>query len=90
MSGGGTGGYISLLPSFWGNFFLLPKLGLKIGGGQCMIPALSCKGSIVTNLRLGPTLAVLIHFLLPAPAKIGPGTNSLMFVLTAARFWQQC
>ena len=36
------------------------------------------------NLRSGPILAVLIHFLLRAPAKIGPHTNSVTFVLTAA------
>ena len=41
------------------------------------------------NLRSGPILAVLIHSLLPAPSKIGPDTNSLTFVLTAARFWPQ-
>ena len=38
----------SLLPTFWGNFSLLPKLGLKIGGGQQTIPALSRKGSFLT------------------------------------------
>ena len=61
--GGGTGRLISLLPSFWGNFFLLPKLGLKIGSGQHTTPALSCKGSIMTfralplhqlTTRIGP------------------------------------
>ena len=41
------------------------------------------------SLRSGPILAVLINFLLLAPAKIGPDTNSLAFVLTAARFWPQ-
>ena len=41
------------------------------------------------NMRSGPILALLIHFLLRAPAKIGPDTNSLTFVLTAARFWPQ-
>ena len=28
------------LPTFWGNFSLLPRLGLKIGGGLHMTPAL--------------------------------------------------
>ena len=41
------------------------------------------------NLRSGPTLAFVIHFLLRAPAKIGPYTSSLTFVLNAARFWPQ-
>ena len=39
----------------------------------------------ICNLRSGPLLAVLIS--LTATTKIGPDTNSLTFVLTAARFW---
>ena len=37
-----------LPPPFWGNFSLLPKLGLKINGGQHITPSLSGKGSIMT------------------------------------------
>ena len=41
------------------------------------------------NLWRGPILAVLIHSLLRAPAKIGPDTNSHNIVLFSARFWLQ-
>ena len=34
------------IPTFSSNFFLLPKLGVKIGDGQHTTPALSRKGSI--------------------------------------------
>ena len=37
--GEGTGSRVNL-PTFRGNFSLLPKLGLKIGGGQHTTPAL--------------------------------------------------
>ena len=46
--------------------------------------------SYAVNLRSGPVLAVLIHSLSLAPAKIGPDTNSYKLVLLAARFWPQC
>ena len=38
----------SFLPTLWGNFSLLPKLGLKIGGGQHTTPALSRTVSFLT------------------------------------------
>ena len=43
----------------------------------------------MTNLRPGQILALLIHFLLSAPAKIGPDPKSHTLVLTAAGFWPQ-
>ena len=39
-------GKMTSLPPFSSNFFLLPKLGVKIGDGQHTTPALSRKGSI--------------------------------------------
>ena len=38
----------SFLPTFWSNFSLLPKLGLKIGGGQHTTPVLTRKVSFLT------------------------------------------
>ena len=40
--------FFNFLPTFWRNFSLFPKLGLKIGSGQHTTPAVSHKVSFLT------------------------------------------